>query len=159
MVLLGIRTAPKEDLGCSSAELVYVSPLTVPGDFIANQSHQEDHGFQLQHLRDHVQSLAPVPTSQHGAVHSLVPADLQLAKFVFICRDAHHTPTAHPCKDPIKALSSSSRVDPRLSRSILGGGKTTIITVDRLKQSHLDGNSPVISGTSTYLGQASSYQL
>ncbi|KAI0241039.1 hypothetical protein LSAT2_002963, partial [Lamellibrachia satsuma] len=33
-VLLGIRTAPKEDLGCSSAELVYGAPLTVPGDFI-----------------------------------------------------------------------------------------------------------------------------
>ena len=30
-VLLGIRTAPKEDLDCSSAELVYGTPLTVPG--------------------------------------------------------------------------------------------------------------------------------
>ena len=34
-VLLGIRTAPKEDLGYSSAELVYGSPLTISGDFIA----------------------------------------------------------------------------------------------------------------------------
>ena len=33
LVLLGIRTAPKEDLGSSTAELVYGSPLTVPGDF------------------------------------------------------------------------------------------------------------------------------
>ena len=32
-VLLGLRTAPKEDLRSSSAELVYGSPLTVPGDF------------------------------------------------------------------------------------------------------------------------------
>eukprot|EP00731_Ephydatia_muelleri_P031013 Em0022g527a len=30
-VLLGIRTAPKDDLGCSLAELVYGAPLTVPG--------------------------------------------------------------------------------------------------------------------------------
>ncbi len=30
---VGIRTASKEDLGVSSAELVYGSPLTVPGDF------------------------------------------------------------------------------------------------------------------------------
>ena len=33
-VLLGIRTAPKEDLQSSSAELVYGQPLWVPGDFI-----------------------------------------------------------------------------------------------------------------------------
>ena len=33
-VMLGIRSAPKGDLGCSSAELVYGSPLTVPGEFL-----------------------------------------------------------------------------------------------------------------------------
>ena len=37
-VLLGVRTAPKEDLGCSSAEMVYSAPLTVPGDFIQYRS-------------------------------------------------------------------------------------------------------------------------
>ena len=35
-VMLGILTAPKEDLGVSSAELVYDCPLTVLGDFIAD---------------------------------------------------------------------------------------------------------------------------
>ena len=68
-VLLQIRAAPKEDLRCSSAEFVYGAPLTVSGNFIANQSHQEDHGFQLQCLHDHVRSLVPAPTSKHGAVH------------------------------------------------------------------------------------------
>ncbi len=37
-VLLGIRTAPKEDLGCPSAEIVYGAPLTLPGDFILSSS-------------------------------------------------------------------------------------------------------------------------
>ena len=32
-VLLGIRTAPNEDLNCSSSELVYGTPLSVPGNF------------------------------------------------------------------------------------------------------------------------------
>ncbi len=36
-VLLGIRTAPKEDLKTSSAELVYGAPLTVPADFFAKE--------------------------------------------------------------------------------------------------------------------------
>ena len=35
-VLLGIRTAPKEDLRCSSAEVTYSAPFTVPRDFVPN---------------------------------------------------------------------------------------------------------------------------
>ena len=38
-ILLGIRTAPKEDLGTSSAELVYGVPITVPGDFFSKGQH------------------------------------------------------------------------------------------------------------------------
>ncbi|KAJ8400215.1 hypothetical protein AAFF_G00399090 [Aldrovandia affinis] len=37
-VLLGIRTAPKEDLQSSSVELVYGQSLCVLGDFIPNAS-------------------------------------------------------------------------------------------------------------------------
>ena len=37
-VLLGIRTAPKEDLKASSAELVFGSPLSVPGDFVPDNT-------------------------------------------------------------------------------------------------------------------------
>ncbi len=34
-VLLGLRTAPKEDSNISSAELCLGAPLTLPGEFIA----------------------------------------------------------------------------------------------------------------------------
>ena len=37
-VLLGIVVAPKGDLQCSSAELVYGGPLSVPGDFLPSHS-------------------------------------------------------------------------------------------------------------------------
>ena len=59
-VLLGIRTAPKEDFGCSSVELVYGVPLTVPGDFITEHGTSAE-GFQRQRLRDQVRLLAPIP--------------------------------------------------------------------------------------------------
>ena len=38
LVLLGLKTAPKEDLGCSSAEIVYGEPLTAPGEFTLPQA-------------------------------------------------------------------------------------------------------------------------
>ena len=72
-VLLGIRTVPKENLGYSSAELVYGAPLTVPGDFKPSHGIPSDNSFRLQQLRDQVRSLASIPTSQHGAVLAYVP--------------------------------------------------------------------------------------
>ena len=108
-VLLGIRTAPKEDLGCSSAELVYGAPLTVPADFIANRGNDADHSFQLQRLRDQVRTLAPVPNSRHGTAPVSVPAELQRAKFVFIRRDAHRTPLQRPYEGPFRVIESGPK--------------------------------------------------
>ena len=136
--LLGIRTAPKEDLDCSLAELVYGAPLTVPGDFIANHGHHSDHGFQLQRLRDTVGSLAPTPTSRHGTVPVSVPADLQRAKFVFVRRDAHRTCLQQPYEGPYRVMESGPKTFKLDMR-----GKTETITVDRLKLAHLDVDSPV----------------
>ena len=82
-VLLGIQSAPKEDLECSSAELVYGTPITVPGNFIPSNSTHSD-GFQLWHLHDRVHLLAPIPTLQHGAVPTYMPRNLQQARFVFV---------------------------------------------------------------------------
>ena len=59
-VLLGIWTAPKEDLGTSSVELVYGAPLTVPGEFIT-KSEDPTISQQLTNLRQFVKELAPKP--------------------------------------------------------------------------------------------------
>ena len=117
---------------------MYGAPLTVPGDFITNHGNHSDHGFQLQRLRDTVGSLAPTPTSRHGAVPVSVPADLQRAKFVFVRRDAHRTCLQQPYKGPYRVIESG----PKMFKLDMGG-KTETITVDRLKLAHLDVDSPV----------------
>ena len=72
-VLLGIRTAPKEDLHTSSAELVYGAPFTVPGDFVASPNSTASPGTLLRTLHDKVQGFMPINTSQHGTQASSVP--------------------------------------------------------------------------------------
>ena len=138
-MLLGTRTVPREDMGCSSAELVYGAPLTVPGDFISSCSIRSDSKFQLQRLRDQVSSLAPIPTSQHGVVPTSVARDLQQAKFVFIRRDAHRTPFQRPYEGPYKELQPGLKTF-RIDR----GGKPETITVDRLKPVHIDLEYPSV---------------
>ncbi|XP_072918216.1 uncharacterized protein [Hemitrygon akajei] len=77
-VLLDIRTAPKEDLGISSAEMVHGAPLTVPGEFVPEaRGSEETPAAVLTRLRDRVGTLAPVPTSSHGPTPSFTPKDLR----------------------------------------------------------------------------------
>ena len=137
-VLLGIHTAPKEDLGCSSAELVYGTPLTVPGDFVPSLTIHSDHRNHLQRLREQIRTLAPIPTSQHGTVCGSVPGSLQQAKFVFIRRDAHRGPLQRPYEGPFKVIQTGSK-----TFLVDIGGKSETISVDRLKPAHVDLEQPV----------------
>ena len=101
-VLQGIRTAPKDDLQTSSAELVYGAPLTVPGDFIATQETLANPSTLLPHLRAKVEQFTPTPTSKHAHPRAFVPPGLQSSAFVFIRRDAHRTPLQRPYEGPFK---------------------------------------------------------
>ena len=136
-VLLGIRTMPKEDLGCSVAELVYGAPLTVPGDFLANYDSSPDQNSQLQQLRDQVRSMVPIPTSHHGIRPTTLPANLQRAKFVFIRRDGHRTPLQRPYEGPFKVVETGPK-----TFKVEVKGKTETVTVDRLKLAFVNPNNP-----------------
>lgn len=137
-VLLGIRTAPKEDLHCSSAELVYGAPLTVPGDFIATPQGRHDSPTVLPQLRDLVSKFVPTPTTRHGGPRISVPHDLQSSEYVFIRRDAHRTPLQRPYEGPFHVLERG----PKFFK-IDFGGKADTVSVDRLKPAHLDLDQPV----------------
>ena len=137
-MLLGIRTAPKEDLNSSSAELVYGAPLTVPGDFIANPGEPREPAVFLPQLRARVGGLAPVPTAHHGTERTSLPAMLNNSRFVFLRRDAHRTPLERPYEGQFRVLTS------RTKTFQLGiGGRTETVSVDRLKPAHLDIDQPV----------------
>ncbi|GBN01400.1 Transposon Ty3-I Gag-Pol polyprotein, partial [Araneus ventricosus] len=65
VVLLGLRTALKEDLQCTSSELVYGSTLKLPAEFFETPSlNVEPHQF-LKNLRNVMDQLKPVSTASH----------------------------------------------------------------------------------------------
>ncbi|XP_035232869.1 uncharacterized protein LOC118204676 [Stegodyphus dumicola] len=85
-VLLGLRTAIKEDLGSSSAEMVYGTNLRLPGDFInpaKNSPNVQPHAF-LKQLRETVAALYPKPTSIHSSRPVFVPKELTTSSHVFL---------------------------------------------------------------------------
>lgn len=137
-VMLGIRTAPKEDLGTSSAELVFGAPLMVPGDFVPAAPSSPSPTQFLSSLRDKVRSLAPVPTSRHGLHTARIPSDIYNASFVFVRRDGHRPALQPPYEGPFKVLTPGEKVFV-LDR----GGKPESVSIDRLKPAHLDLDQPV----------------
>ena len=126
---------------CSSAELVYGAPITVPGEFFHTHSSQRDHQSQLQQLRKQVGDFVPVPTSQHahGVVPSSQPSSLKQTKFVFIRRDSHRSPFQRPYEGPFKVLQSGDK-----TFTIDVSGRKETISVDRLKPAHIDPEQPLL---------------
>ena len=154
-VLLGIRTAPKEDLAASSAELVYGAPLTVPGDFIpANRGLQDSPSTILLRLREKMGALAPVPTSRHNLTTGYVPSNLLNSQYVFIRRDSLRTPLQKPYEGPFRVLQHHPK-----AFVIDYGGRRETVSVDRLKPAHLDINEPVLVPQPRCRGRPQSRQV
>ena len=90
LVLLGIRTAIKTNIGCSTAELVYGTTLQLPGEFFCSTTHQTipDPVSYVTRFKDAIQKLRAQPpcVQRPRSVH--VSDDLSSCTHVFIRHDA-----------------------------------------------------------------------
>ena len=136
-VLLGLRATPKDDIGTSVAEMLYGTPLTVPGALITHE-HEPDPSRQLERLREIAGHLVPAPDAWHGSRNSTVPASLQAAEFVFIRRDTPHRPLQPPYTGPYKVLEKK----PKFFK-IQCGTRTETVSIDRLKPANTDPEQQV----------------
>jgi cleavage and polyadenylation specificity factor subunit 1 len=67
LVLLGIRTANKEDLQSSAAELVYGEPLRVSGELLIQAAPKVEASAFIQQLRRFMDQLRPNATARHAS--------------------------------------------------------------------------------------------
>ena len=137
-VLLGIRTVPKEDLDCSSAEMLCGAPLTVPGDFLTRGQETQEAAQFLPRLRETVRGLAPRPPVPHGTRPSSVPATLANSSYVFVRRDGHRPPLTPPYEGPYKVLTHGDK-----TFLLDYGNRQDSVSIDRLKPAFLDPVKPV----------------
>ena len=83
LVLLGIRSAYKEDLNASTAELVYGETLRIPWEFLEQSSQKDDIQPFLQRLRRRMNNLHPTPATHHYSQTVFVHKDLKDSTHVF----------------------------------------------------------------------------
>jgi hypothetical protein len=105
-VMMGLRAAPKEDCGLSSAELVYGEPLTLPGEFLEGvERPPPDFTQQLRQQMSAFQPPATRPQPQQPT--SAVLSSLMQAQFVYIKRGPAASSLSPLYAGPYKVVPNS----------------------------------------------------
>jgi transposase InsO family protein len=130
-VLFGLRAAPKEDSGLSSAELVFGMPLTLPGQLLAVPE------TPVEKVVEELRAVQPLPTRQLSYAEAASGLQqLQQAEYVYVRRGGVVPPLSPLYQGPYRVLEKSQKFF-----SLEVGGRTEVVSVDRLKP-HL-GKAPI----------------
>ena len=109
LVLLGIRTALKEDIRCTTAELVYGTSLRLPGEFFDNRpSTMADPSNYVLQLKATMQKLQATPTRSVPRP-TYVNQALSSCTHVFVRHDAVRKPLQQPYDRPYKVLKRAEK--------------------------------------------------
>lgn len=136
-VLLGLRTAIKEDIGASAAELVYGTTLRIPGEFFLDEEMPPDPKFFVEKFREHMRQVRPTPTAHHDKRKAFVHRTLYECTHVFVRVDRVKRPLEHPYEGPFKILDRPSDFVFTLEIK----GERVNVNVDRLKPAFFEAHS------------------
>uniref|UniRef100_A0A5S6Q225 RNA-directed DNA polymerase n=1 Tax=Trichuris muris TaxID=70415 RepID=A0A5S6Q225_TRIMR len=132
LVLLGIRCSVKEDLQHAPAELVYGSPLRLPGVYFGDTETRNvnEHSDEL---RAFFSSIQPVPTRGAPASKWFVPKNLETCTHVFLRRDANRPPLSPAYEGPYKVIDRTPK-----TVTILCQDRPKTVSIDRVKPAFVD---------------------
>ena len=134
LVMLGIRTAVKSDLGCCAAELVSGTTIRLPGQFVAPSQNDcdLDPSNYIHRLRKQMENLKPQPTRAQQRKPQVHP-DLTTCTHVFVRHDAVKKPLQPPYDGPFKVIRRADKFF-----TIQFKGRQDTVSLDRLKPAYLD---------------------
>ena len=137
LVMLGLRSVPKDDFSSSVAEAVYGSPLSLPGDFLQD-SDMPPESF-LSRMDSTLQGFSAPPTHHTAPSPGFVPSALRSTPFVFIREDASRPPLSPLYRGPYEVLDRSEKYF-----RIQIGDRQDTVSIDRLKPVLSDGGRKII---------------
>ena len=132
LVLLGVRTAWREDPDCSAADLVYGTSLRLPGEFLPHEQRDLRVSSEfLRQLRDNMRTVLPPAHEFHGKRSAYTPDSLASTGYVYVRHDAHRKPLQRPYDGPFKILEVHEKY------YVLDiNGRHDSVSVDRLKTAY-----------------------
>ncbi|XP_018324439.1 uncharacterized protein LOC108736491 [Agrilus planipennis] len=130
--MLGIRSAWKDELQATAAEMVYGEPLRLPGEFLGQTTGPNTTSDFVQNLRLHVQQFRPVDGTRHGEKAPFVFKGLATASHVFVRHDGPKGPLQHPYDGPYKVVSRGEKAFVVNVRN-----KEVKVSINRLKPAYV----------------------
>ena len=128
-VLLGMRSAVKEDLGCSTAELTFGTPLRIPGEIFVSERETipaTEHGRQLSCF---MKTLRPCAPREPCKRDYFVEQKLFSCFHVFVRNDAAKTSLDRTYTGPYRVLHRNDKY----FTSEMGANRCNNVTINRLK--------------------------
>ncbi|KAF8787208.1 Gag-Pol polyprotein like [Argiope bruennichi] len=117
---------------CLSTSRWTSETLRLPGEFFSSYKASPTIPEFIHRLKTKIQSLQPVPASNHAKHKVFLHKDLAVTTHVFVRRDSIRRPLEQPYDGPYKVLS---RTDKIFTLDMHGQKRT--VTVDRLKPAYI----------------------
>ncbi|XP_029158465.1 uncharacterized protein LOC114930794 [Nylanderia fulva] len=130
--VLGLRASVKEDLKTSAAELVYGTPIRLPGEFFIDEDPPKDPQIFIEKLRKFMRKIRPTPPAHHIRPRVFSYKDLFSCSHVFVRVDAVKKPLDCPHEGPYEIIE---RISDRVFKLKIKGEEVTIST-ERLKPAY-----------------------
>lgn len=134
LVLLGIRSAWKEDLKATSAELVFGEPLRLPGEFLSNDRTAENASVEqlIKDLHGYFRGLRPANVTSHGDRKVFVFKNLETAEQVFVRHDGPKSILQNPYNGPFTVVCRDAK-----TVTLNMNGKEVKVSIDRVKPAYV----------------------
>lgn len=127
-VLLGLRSAIKDDLGYSPAQATYGESLRIPGRFLSTDPAPPPSGCFVQNIRQRLSCFPFVNPRRHGSFSPYLSSSISKVDYVFVRVDASKSPLTPPYMGPFKVIERHSDYYLLEMRD-----KIDSVSIDRLK--------------------------
>lgn len=132
LILLGLRSAFKEDFNTTPAELLYGESIRLPSDFVAPTKNSTPQNEFIADLSCYLRAIAPTQATRHSNASVFVAKDLMTSTHVFVRTDSVRASLQSPYEGPYLVLNRNENY---FTLSI--NAKKVNINLNRLKPCHM----------------------
>lgn len=135
IILLGVRTAIKDDLKATAAEMVFGSTIRLPGEFFSTEKQKDANSEFVNKLRENIRNVKPTPGTRHGTNKVFVFKELYSSPYVFLRNDASHKSMEPSYNGPYAVIERGEK-----NFVISVNNKNVRVSIDRLKPAFIFSN-------------------
>lgn len=127
-VLLGLRSCVRDDTGYSAAEMIYGTPITLPGEFFEPSHQNSTYEEFIKGIQRDITHMTSIPKRKKHSATIFIHPELNKCSHVFVRCDRLRKSLTPPYEGPFPVIS---RTDKAFIVKI--GNKENAISIDRLK--------------------------